>query len=417
MLRLRAVWVYPVTAPPIPDGAVLVDDRGLIAAIGLDHAVPRPAGAEELAFPEGALVPGLVNCHTHLELTHLAGQVQAEQFLAWVRCIRDLKDKTSAEDFGRAAEQGVRDCWAAGVTCVADTGSTGAVMEALHGLGGRGVVYQEVFGPDPAQCEPSLAGLTAAVERLGKFASARVQLGVSPHAPYTVSEPLYRAVADFARREKLPIAAHIAESREESALIWDGSGPFADALRARGIAVEARSVSPIEYLLRLGVYASSPCLCIHCVQVDQQDMALLKSAGVAIAHCPRSNRAHGHGVAPLAAFRAAGLRVGLGTDSVVSTGDVKLWDDALAAGLAGEDALRMVTLEGARALGLESEIGSLEVGKQADLAVFSGAFTAASSDRLTAALSDRLTAAVSDRPPSKGTAAIFTTVAGRVVHG
>jgi 5-methylthioadenosine/S-adenosylhomocysteine deaminase len=396
MLRLRAGWVYPVTAPPIPDGAVLIDDQGLIAAFGPDHAVPRPEGVELLAFPDGALVPGLVNCHTHLELTHLAGQVQSKQFPAWIRRLRALKDATAPAAFRRAAEQGVRDSWAVGVTCVADTGSTDAVMEALHALGGRGVAYQEVFGPDPAQCDASLTELTAAVERLGKFASSQLRLGVSPHAPYTVSEPLYRAVAKFARREKLPIAVHVAESREETELVRDGAGPFADALRARGIKVEAQRRSPVQHLVQLGVLASYDCLCIHCVHADQNDIALLKSAGAAVAHCPRSNRSHGHGVAPLAAFRAAGLRVGLGTDSIVSTGDVNLWSDALAAGLTGEDALRMLTLEGARALGLESEIGSLEVGKQADIVVFASPLTAAPSDRLTA---------------------VLTTVAGRVVHG
>ena len=149
MLRLRAGSVHPVTAPPIPDGAVLVDERGLIAAVGPDHAVPRPSNAEPLEFPDGALVPGLVNCHTHLELTQFAGQVESADFPEWIRQLRALKDRTSPEDFRRGAEQGVRDCWAAGVTCVADTGSTGAAMEALHALGGRGIVYQEVFGPDP----------------------------------------------------------------------------------------------------------------------------------------------------------------------------------------------------------------------------------------------------------------------------
>jgi len=401
MLRLQAGWVHPVTAPPIPDGAVLVDDTGLIAAVGPDAAVPRPTNARPFEFPNGALVPGLVNCHTHLELTHLAGQVETKHFPEWIRRLRALKDATSPEDFRRAAEQGVRDCWAAGVTCVADTGSTGAVMWALHALGGRGVAYQEVFGPDPAQCDASMAELTAAVERLSRFASAQVRLGVSPHAPYSVSEPLYRAVADFARRERVPIAVHLAESREETALIRDGAGPFADALRARGIKVEARGVSPIAHLVRLSVLASYDCLCIHCVQADQNDIALLKAAGASVAHCPRSNRAHGHGTAPLTAFRAAGLRVGLGTDSVVSAGDVNLWSEAVAAGLDGreegrgkrealldEDALRMLTLEGARALGLESQIGSLEVGKQADLAVFDGG----------------------------DATALFTTVAGRVTY-
>ena len=95
MLRLRAGWVHPVTAPPIPDGAVLIDHRGLIAAVGPDHAVPRPSNAQPLEFPDGALVPGLVNCHTHLELSQFAGQVQSDEFPEWIRRLRALKDATS----------------------------------------------------------------------------------------------------------------------------------------------------------------------------------------------------------------------------------------------------------------------------------------------------------------------------------
>src|SRR6266513_1351434 len=356
MLRVRARFVHPVTAPPIEDGAVLVDDRGTIAAVGPHPRVPTPRGARELDFPQASLVPGLVNTHTHLELTHLAGKNSERDFAAWIRTLRSLKDATTPEAFLRSAELGVRDAWAAGVTCVADTGSTGAALEALARLGGRGIYYQEVFGPDPAHC-----------------------------------------AADLARREGWPVAVHLAESLAETELVRDGAGSFADALRARGFPVTPRGCSPVEYLVQLGVVQrGTACLCIHCVQVDQRDVELLCDAGASIAHCPRSNRAHGHGTAPLAAFRRAGLRVGLGTDSVVSVGDSNLWAEAAAAGLEGADALRMLTLEGARALGLDSEIGSLDVGKAADLAVFPSA-----------ALGRPL-------PPS---AALLTGVAGRVVHG
>jgi len=396
VLRIRAGSVHPVTAPSIEDGAVLVDDRGTIAAVGPDRLVPAPEHARRLEFPDAALLPGLVNTHTHLELTHLAGRDAESEFARWIRAIRTLKDATTPGEFARSAERGVRDCWAAGVTCVADTGSTGAVLHALHALGGRGIVFQEVFGPDPAQAPASLAELEQALARLGPLTSSQLRLGVSPHAPYTVSDRLYRAVHDLARSTGLPVALHLAESREETELVQDGTGPFADALRARGIQVAARGRSPVEHLVQLGVVQrGTACLCIHCVQVSQRDVELLRQAGVAIAHCPRSNRAHGHGTAPLAAFRRAGLRVGLGTDSVVSTGDVSLWPEAAAAGLAGEDALRMLTLEGARALGLDGEIGSLETGKAADLAVF----PSTALDRL--------------RPPST---ALLTVVAGRVVH-
>jgi len=397
MLRIRAQFVHPVTAPPIEDGAVLVDDRGTIAAVGPNLVVPTRPGARQLEFPDARLLPGLVNTHTHLELTHLAGKNAEREFAAWIRTLRALKDATTPEEFSRSAEQGVRDAWAAGVTCVADTGSTGAPLEALARLGGRGIYYQEVFGPDPAQCAASMAELDRALARLSPLASSPLSLGVSPHAPYTVSEPLYRAVADLARRERWPLAMHLAESRAETELVRDGSGAFADALRARGFAVRAQHCSPVQYLLRLGVLQrATGWLCIHGVQVDGPDIDVLRDAGVAVAHCPRSNRVHGHGTAPLAAFRRAGLPVGLGTDSVVSVGDSSLLAEATAAALDGEDALRMLTIEGARALGLEREIGSLEVGKQADLALFPST--------------------ILHRPPPPSTA-LLTLVAGRVVHG
>jgi 5-methylthioadenosine/S-adenosylhomocysteine deaminase len=166
-------------------------------------------------------------------------------------------------------------------------------------------------------------------------------------------------------------------------------------LRARGIVVAGVARSPVEYLRLLGVLDLAP-LAIHCVQVDERDIEILRDSGAAVATCPRSNRAHGHGVAPLAALQRAGVPVGLGTDSAVSSGDVSLWAEAAAAGLAGEDALRMLTIAGARALGLDSEIGSLEVGKQADLAVFP--------------------ATALHRPPPPS-AALLTVVAGRPVHG
>ena len=392
MLRIRAGRVYPVTAPPIEDGAVLVDASGRIGAVGPHANVGTPPGAETLEFRDGVLVPGLINCHTHLELTHLAGQNVEPEFAKWIRRIRELKDATSPEAFHAAAMQGVKDCWARGVTCVAETGSTGAVMRALHDLGGRGIVYQEVFGPDPTKLADSMRDLETAVPELRRLATAQLRVGVSPHAPYTVSALLYEAVASFARRERLPMAVHLAESKEESQFVREGMGPFADAWRARGIAVQAHGCTPVEFLRRLGVLNPST-LCIHCVQVDQRDIGVLKAAGAAVAHCPRSNRDHGHGTAPLGAFRTAGLRVGLGTDSVVSVPDVDLWAEAQAAGLDAKGALHALTIEGARALGWERDIGSLEVGKAADLAVFPG-----------------------DLPRPSPSSAALTLLAGRIVH-
>ncbi|HXI34445.1 MAG TPA: amidohydrolase family protein [Gemmatimonadales bacterium] len=370
MLRVRAGRVYPVTAPPLDDGAVLVGDDGRIAAVGPNASVPSPPATELLEYRDAVLVPGLVNCHTHLELTHLAGQNREDDFTRWIRRVRELKQETKPEQFLAAATQGVRDFWARGVTCVADTGDSGAPLHVLAELGGRGIYYQEVFGPDPAQVEESMAGLRVAVHALRPLATSQLRLGVSPHAPYTVSAPLYRAVAQYARSEHLPVAVHLAESRAESDLVRDGAGPFADALARRGITFDAQHVSPVEYLHRLGVLDRA--LCIHCVQIDTMDIELLKADKAAVAHCPLSNRAHHHGTAPLAELRRAGVPTGLGTDSVVSVGELDLWAEAQAAGLSEQDALHMLTIEGARALGWETEIGSLEVGKAGDLAILTG---------------------------------------------
>ena len=397
MLRIRAASVHPVTAPSIEDGAVLVDDAGRIAALGPQSRVPTPPGARSFEFAGAELLPGFVNCHTHLELTHLAGRNAEGEFPRWLLRIRALKDASTRGEFLAAAEAGVRDCWARGITCVADTGSTGAVLETLARLGGRGMAYHEVFGPDPSRAHEYFAEFERQLALLGQRATGNAVLGLSPHAPYTVSEPLYRLVGDLARRERLPLAVHIAESREETAFVRDGAGPFADALRARGIEVKARRCSPIQYLMQLGVLQpATGGLCIHCVHVDDDDIRLLSGAGVGLAHCPRSNAAHGHGRAPYAMFRDAGLRVGFGTDSAVSVGELDLWSEAAAAGLSPEEALPALTIDGARALGWASEIGSLEVGKAADLTVFPPS------------VSVRL------RPSPS---ALLTVVAGRVVHG
>jgi 5-methylthioadenosine/S-adenosylhomocysteine deaminase len=396
MLRVRAGRVHPVTAPSIEDGAVLVDTAGRIAAVGPHRDVPTPSESHTLEFRDAELVPGFVNCHTHLELTHLAGRHTEPDFPAWIRGVRALKDGTGAEEFDASAEAGLRDCWSRGVTCVADTGSTGSALAALTRLGGRGVSYHEVFGPDPRSAQSCFSEFERQIAGLRRQETGHAVLGVSPHAPYTVSDALYRLVADFAHEQRLPLAVHLAESDAETLLVRDGAGPFADALRARGISVQARGISPVAYLAQLGVLErATACLCIHCVNVDEHDIHLLGGAGAAVAHCPRSNSAHGHGAAPLAAFRRAGIRVGMGTDSVVSVGDLDLRAEAQHAGLDGDDALRMLTIEGARALGWERIIGSLEPGKWADLAVFNSP-------------------AVAPRPAAS---ALLTCVGGRIVHG
>jgi 5-methylthioadenosine/S-adenosylhomocysteine deaminase len=211
------------------------------------------------------------------------------------------------------------------------------------------------------------------VEELSRWQGGRVRLGVSPHAPYTVSGPLYAAVAQWARAEDLPLAVHLAESHAETALLRHGTGPFAEAWREREIPLPTGAgCSPVEWVERHGVLGERT-LCIHMVQADGADLARLARSAAAVAHCPLSNAAHGHGAAPLGAYLAHEIRVGLGTDSVLSVGTPDLLAEARAArrlaGLDADAALALATLGGARALRLDEEIGSLEPGKWGDCAV------------------------------------------------
>jgi 5-methylthioadenosine/S-adenosylhomocysteine deaminase len=362
-------------AAPIPDAAVLVDATGRIAAVGPDQDVPAPQGVERLDLGPAVLLPGLINTHTHLELTGFHGAAPEAGFPEWIRRIRAVKEARTPEEYLAAARRGVAECWAAGVTTIAETGDSGAVFAALVEMGASGIVYQEVFGPHPAQRDESMAGLRARVASMRSRSTGRVRVGVSPHAPYTVSGPLYRAVADWAREEGLPIAVHLAESHAETELVAGGGGAFAVAWRSRGIPLPSELGggdfrSPVAYLDSLGVLGPET-LCIHAVQIDAPDIECLAVRNVGVAHCPLSNRRHGHGDAPLAALHRAGVRIGAGTDSVASVGRLDLLAAARAARglgrLSAAQTLGLVTSGAARALGLEAETGTLTTGKWADL--------------------------------------------------
>ena len=381
--RLAARWVLPIAGPPVECGAVLLGPDGRVEAVGPDAAVPRPPGVPGEDFAGGILLPGLVNTHTHLELTGFDLGPPEPDFGDWIGRVRAIKETRSAEEFLAAARLGLADCYATGVTTVADTGDSGSVIRAMAEAGASGTAYQEVFGPHPAQMAESLAGLRARAEALGRFAGGRVRLGLSPHAPHTVSGPLYAAVAEWAAGDGLPLAVHLAESRAESELLENGSGRFAEAWRRREIPIPSGpGRSPVQWLDQYGVLGERT-LCIHVVQAGSADLRRLAHRGCAVAHCPLSNAAHGHGTAPLAGFLRHGLRVGLGTDSVLSVSRLDLLAEARAAsalaGLDAESALALCTLGGAAALGLEGEIGSLEVGKWGDCMVLRSSAAAAGS--------------------------------------
>ncbi len=384
MKLYSARWVLPTTAGAIEDGAVAVEGAR-VAGVGrrAELAARFPSAAAE-DFGEAAIIPGLVNCHTHLELTAMRGLLEPWEgdFKAWLRKLTEVRRSLLTDDDIRAsAEWGAVEAARAGVTCVADASYVGdAPLAALKAVGLRGFVYQETINPDPSKVDAEMELLRERVARMREAETGAVRVGVSPHAPYFTSAPLIERAARFAREESLPLMIHAAESAAEDELLLRGEGFFAEALAARGIEWRAPGVSPVQYLSRLGALGPDTLLA-HCVRVGAADIETIQDAGSSVAHCPKSNAKLGHGRAPYEEFTGR-LRCGLGSDSVASNNTCDMLEEARFALLAAraacgpeslprltaERALHDATRGGALALNLE-DCGALEEGRLADFAV------------------------------------------------
>jgi cytosine/adenosine deaminase-related metal-dependent hydrolase len=336
-----ARWVLPVSSEAVEGGAVAVEGTR-IAGVGVRaELVERFPSAEVADFGEAAILPGFVNCHTHLELTAMRGFLEPEEgdFAAWLRKVTVSRGRRmSGDDIYASAVWGAVEAARAGVTCVGDASDAGAhVMRALRDTGLRGVVFQEAFGVDEREAATQFDKARAKVEALRGGETALVRLGLSPHSPYTVTPPLLEMLARYALEERLPLMMHAAESEAEQLFMLGGSGPFAESYAARGVVFRSPGVSSVRHLARAGILDARPLLA-HCVRVDDADIALLKEHGAGVAHCPKSNAKLGHGRAPLASLLNAGVVVGLGSDSVASNNTCDLLEEARFAVLASRAA-------------------------------------------------------------------------------
>jgi 5-methylthioadenosine/S-adenosylhomocysteine deaminase len=350
-----ASWVVPVSAAPIENGAVAVDGQR-IAGVG-PHAeiVSRFPDFRVESLGEAIILPGLVNLHTHLELTAMRGYLEKEEsdFFAWLRKLTIARlELMTPDDIRVSATWGACEAVRAGITCVGDASDSGMMsMMALRDVGLRGVVYQESFGPDARLASENFEKLKTKVQELRTIESELLRAGVSPHAPYTVCGPQLELIAGFAREEQLPLMMHAAESAAEDQLLREGCGAFAEGLARRAIEWKAPGVSTIQYLKQVGVLDVKPLLA-HCIRVDDHDIETLRETESKVAHCPKSNAKLGHGRAPFARFLEAGIGVGFGSDSVASNNTCDILEEARFATLMaragggfvpGADALRVAT--------------------------------------------------------------------------
>jgi 5-methylthioadenosine/S-adenosylhomocysteine deaminase len=355
---ISASWVLPLDGPPLENAFVRFED-GRIVEIG--------EGRAERHYEDAVIVPGFVNAHSHIEYAVYAGFGDGLDFGPWIWTHTQRKGLLSADEMLAIARCGAAESLRSGITTTADYSFSGDAAVAAEELGLRAIVYLEVFAREPADAERQFTGKRARLHD-----SELVRIGVSPHAPYTCTVEVYEWCLSLG----IPVGTHLSESANENEWLEHGAGPF------QGMAVMIpptgkRAVPTLEPVL------GPDLLCAHCVDLEPVELAMLAERDVPVAHCPRSNALLGCGIAPLVGLREAGVRVGLGTDSPASTPSFDVFDEMRTAvsfararerradALSAEDALRLATVDSARALRMDGEVGTLTPGKRADLTVVS----------------------------------------------
>ncbi len=360
---LTARWIFPVAGPPLSRGTVTVR-RGRVAAVE-----PHGVRAADDDLGNVALIPGLVNAHTHLDLSGARGVIpptDPARFTDWLLAVIAYRRGRSPEQVAADIAAGLAEAVRFGTTLIGDVAADGGSWDALAAAPLRAVVFREMIGLSKARSEEAAAA--AAEWVAGHPATDTCRPGLSPHAPYSVGPHLFAAAADLCRAGELPLAVHLAESPAETELLHHRTGPFVAFLKRLGVWADARFAAGFQQVMREhDTY--QPALFVH---GNYLPPAARFRGSSALAYCPRTHAAFGHPPHPFRAFLDRDVRVCLGTDSLASNPDLDILAEARFVrarepDLPGDVLLKMVTRFGAEALGWGDECGTLEAGKSADL--------------------------------------------------
>jgi aminodeoxyfutalosine deaminase len=365
-------WLLPIDRPPL-ERAWIETTGGVIRRFGQG---PPPTPAVDLG--DVAILPGLVNAHTHLELSWMAGHVPpADSMMAWIRAVMRLRREQpeDSETGQRATETAIASMLATGTVLVGDISNSLSSPSLLAASGLGGVVFHELLGfnvSDPTAIVRNAMTRLADLAEITGAAPVPVRLALAAHAPYSVSPELFRAIADEATER--PLTVHLGESPEEIEFLRSGGGPLRRLLDQLGVwraSWEPPMSGPVDYLSALG-YLRAGTLAVHGVHLTGRDLDGLRRSGSVLVTCPRSNLWVGAGMPRVAQFYAAGVRVAIGTDSLASVATLNLFDELaelcrIAPDVAAASLLESATRVGADALGFGASHGTIATGKTAAL--------------------------------------------------
>jgi aminodeoxyfutalosine deaminase len=376
-----ASWLISPEALPLAGGAILVRN-GRIAAVGTLGELRRKHAAPVIDHPGCAILPGFVNAHTHLELTHFPSwrlrkhvEYHPRRFVDWIIQLIKVKRGLTPDDIRASVREGIRMCLESGTTAVGEIVTATTLTDLYQSSLLSGRLFFELVGHDQTRFRSALKEAVDAVQAL---AAGTFAMGLSPHATYTIGEENFPLIREVAVSADLALAIHCSESLEETEFIFETSGELAEKFYPfvgwERYLTPPRRCSSTELLDRAGLLTATT-LAIHCVQITRADAEILKKRGVSVALCPRSNERLDVGRAPVALLRKMGIPLALGTDSLASNDSLSIWDElrftlkTFAEELSPADLFHMVTNGGAAALGIDKSHGSLEAGKRADFQI------------------------------------------------
>ncbi len=376
-----ASYLLPIASPPLAGGALAVNN-GRIVAVGTLADLRRAWPGEVSEFPGCVIIPGLVNAHTHLELTHFPlWKIRKDldyaprTYVDWVVQVIKIRRALSRQELELSVREGVRISLASGTTAIGEILTDSSLLPLYDTFPLSGRLFFEAIGQESLSC----AALQGKLEQLlSSYHGANFVPGLSPHAPHTLSPAFFRDIVQLARAGSLPHAVHLSESTEEAAFMHDSTGGIAKLLYPlahwEGYLPRPMRTTSTAYLDSLGVLDSRT-IAIHCVHITPADADILKQRQVRVVICPRSNDKLAVGQPPLHLFKKTGIPLALGTDSLASNESLSLWDemrfllDQDGSPFSPVELLRMASLGAAEILGIQKSAGSLEPGKRGDFLV------------------------------------------------
>jgi cytosine/adenosine deaminase-related metal-dependent hydrolase len=377
-----ASYLFPVSSPPREGGAIAVAEGRIVDAGSLER-LRTEYSAPVREFPGCVIMPGLVNAHSHMELTHFSSwklrkgiDYSPRTYVDWVIQVIKIRRSLTRSELEHSVMEGIRVSLECGTTTIGEIVSDQNLIPLYNSTDIYGRLYMEALGQEPARNASLLADIENTII---SFADGRLMKpGISPHAPHTLAPGFLQDLAGLADGHSIPCVIHLSESREEASFMHDSSGKIAEILYPfagwESYLPAPRRTTSTAYLEGLGVLNPLTSV-VHCVHITPDDAQILKKRGVTAILCPRSNERLAVGKAPALLLKKCGIPLALGTDSLASNDSLSLWDEMrflhreFPDVFTPAEVLEMATLGSAGALHLESETGSLEKGKRADFLV------------------------------------------------